>query len=47
LNTAYPQYRQNFMTWGADAYVVKSSDLAELKEKIREVIQQKRKASTP
>jgi CheY-like chemotaxis protein len=39
LNTAYPQYKQNFMTWGADAYVVKSSDLTELKEKIREVIE--------
>jgi CheY-like chemotaxis protein len=47
LNTAYPQYKQNFMTWGADAYVVKSSDLTELKEKIREVIEQKGKASSP
>src|SRR4030042_5563629 len=31
LNTAYPQYRENFMTWGAEAYVIKSSDLTELK----------------
>lgn len=36
LNTAYPSYKDNFMSWAADAYVVKSSDLTELKEKIRE-----------
>jgi DNA-binding response OmpR family regulator len=38
INTAYPQYKENFMTWGADAYVVKSSDLTELKQKICEVL---------
>ena len=36
LNTAYPSYKDNFMSWAADAYVVKSSDLTELKSKIRE-----------
>lgn len=36
LNTAYPSYKDNFMSWAADAYVVKSSDLTELKERIRE-----------
>jgi len=36
LNTAYPSYKDNFMSWAADAYVVKSSDLTELKEKIKE-----------
>ncbi|MBT4482562.1 MAG: response regulator [Candidatus Latescibacteria bacterium] len=36
LNTAYPSYKDNFMSWAADFYVVKSSDLTELKEKIRE-----------
>ena len=36
LNTAYPSYKDNFMSWAADAYVVKSSDLTELKEKIGE-----------
>ena len=35
LNTAYPSYKDNFMSWAADAYVVKSSDLTELKDKIR------------
>jgi DNA-binding response OmpR family regulator len=43
LNTAYPQYRDNFMTWGAEAYVIKSSDLTELKQKIREVLNKKKK----
>ena len=38
LNTAYPQYKENFITWGASAYVMKSSDLGELKQKIREVL---------
>jgi len=36
LNTAYPSYKDNFMSWAADAYVIKSSDLTELKDKIRE-----------
>jgi two-component system response regulator (stage 0 sporulation protein F) len=35
LYTAYPQYQEDFMAWAADAYVVKSSDLSELKEKKR------------
>lgn len=43
LNTAYPQYRENFMTWGAEAYVLKSSDLTELKQKIREVLDRQKK----
>ncbi len=42
LNTAYPQYRDNFMTWGAEAYVIKSSDLTELKQKIREVLNKRK-----
>ena len=45
LNTAYPQYKDNFMTWGAEAYVIKSSDLTELKQKIREVLDKRKKSS--
>jgi len=45
LNTAYPQYRENFMTWGAEAYVIKSSDLTELKQKIREVLDKRKRAT--
>lgn len=40
LNTAYGIYKDNFMTWFADAYVVKSGDLAELKERIKEVLKE-------
>ncbi len=39
LNTAYAQYQESFMSWAADAYVVKSSDLSELKAKIKELTQ--------
>ncbi len=42
FNTAFPQYRENFMTWAAEAYVVKSSDLTELKQKIREVLEKRK-----
>ena len=43
LNTAYPEYQRNFMTWGAEAYVIKSSDLTELRLKIREVLEKKKR----
>ena len=43
LNTAFPQYRENFMTWGAEAYLLKSSDLTELKQKIREILENGKK----
>ena len=38
LNTAYSSYQDNFLTWAADGYVVKSADLQPLKDKIREVL---------
>jgi DNA-binding NtrC family response regulator len=38
LNTAYPSYRDNFMTWPAEAYVVKSADTTELKLAIKRVL---------
>ena len=38
LNTAYSSYKEDFRSWAAEAYVVKSSDLSELKEKIKEVL---------
>lgn len=38
INTAYQSYRDDFMTWAADAYVVKSSSLDELKSKIKELL---------
>ncbi len=38
LHTAYATYKDNFMAWSADAYVVKSSDLSELKAEVRRVL---------
>ncbi len=38
LNSAYSQYQESFMSWAADAYVVKSSDLTELKEKVKKLV---------
>jgi CheY-like chemotaxis protein len=39
LNTAYSCYQENFLAWAADGYLIKSSDLEPLKNKIREVLQ--------
>ncbi|MGB8952375.1 MAG: response regulator [Candidatus Aminicenantales bacterium] len=38
INTAYQSHKNDFMTWAADAYVVKSSSLDELKIKIKELL---------
>lgn len=38
LCTAFSCYKDDFSSWLADAYVVKSSDLTELKEEIRRVL---------
>ena len=38
LNSAYSTYKQDFASWMADAYVVKSADLTELKDKIKECL---------
>ena len=38
LNSAYSTYKNNFTSWLADAYLVKSSDLAELKAKVKELL---------
>lgn len=38
IHTSYSNYKSNFMTWIADAYVVKSSNLSELKEKVKELL---------
>ena len=39
LNSSYPGYRQDFMSWAADAYLTKSIDLGELKDKVRELLE--------
>ncbi|MDP6776515.1 MAG: response regulator [Candidatus Latescibacteria bacterium] len=37
IHSAYETFKDNFMTWAADAYVVKSSNLDILKAEIRRV----------
>ena len=39
LNTAYSSYKDSFMAWSADDYVIKSGDLTELKTKIRQLLE--------
>jgi DNA-binding response OmpR family regulator len=38
INSAYQSYKEDFMTWAADAYVVKSSSLDELKSRIKSLL---------
>ena len=38
LNTAYTSYKDNYLTWAADAYVVKSADVTELVTTVQEVM---------
>ncbi len=38
LNTAFSSYRDNYLTWAADAYVTKSSDVTELLTTVRDVL---------
>jgi len=44
LNSAYSVYRDNFQTWAADAYIVKSVDLAPLKGKIKDLLERSAQA---
>ena len=43
INTAYPDYKnKDYMSWAADAYVEKSSDLDNLKTAIKNVLAKKK-----
>jgi DNA-binding NtrC family response regulator len=42
LHTAYPEYKENLITWGAEAFVMKSDDLSKLKQTIREILDRKK-----
>jgi CheY-like chemotaxis protein len=39
LNSAYLSYRDNFLSWTADAYVLKSSDTGELRSTIGQLLE--------
>ncbi|MCK5420635.1 MAG: response regulator [Deltaproteobacteria bacterium] len=42
IHSAYSSYRDDFMSWAADDFVVKSADLTELKRKIRGLLDKKK-----
>jgi len=42
IHSAYSSYKDDFISWAADDFVLKSSDLTELKRKIRALLERKR-----
>ena len=42
LNSAYAHYKSNFISWGAQAYLIKSSDTSELLTEVNRVMAQSR-----
>ena len=42
LHTSHPGYQEDFMSWAADAYVLKSIDRKELKKKIKELLEKRK-----
>ena len=46
LCTAFSCYKDDFSAWLADGYVVKSSDMTELKDEIKRVLAKRQKAAT-
>ena len=40
--SAYSDYKQDFRVWASEAYVIKSSDMVELKSIIREILKKGR-----
>jgi CheY-like chemotaxis protein len=44
IHTAYASYRDSFASWSADAYVVKNSDLTELKETVKRLLAERDEA---
>lgn len=45
LNTAFSSYRDNYLTWAADAYVTKSSDVTELLDTVKNILDERLAAS--
>ena len=41
LISAYSHFKENFLSWAADAYLAKSSDLSELKRTIARLLSQR------
>ena len=47
LNTAYASYKEDFRSWAADAYIIKSADLTELKQTVKHVLETRREGTEP
>ena len=47
LHSGYQQYRDNFLTWCADAFVVKSSDPTELRMTVLRVLRERKGNQRP
>ena len=47
LNSAFSSYRDNFLSWTADAYLVKSSDVGPLRSTVRRLLEGPRRAPGP
>lgn len=45
INSAYPNFKLDFRSWGAERFLTKSSDLAELKNAINELIAEAHKTA--
>ena len=45
LNTAYSSYQDSFLSWGADAYVIKSSDTGDLRREVEQLLTGKREGA--
>ncbi len=41
LNTGYSDYKDDFRSWSAESYIIKSGDLSELKNTIKKVLEKK------
>lgn len=44
--SAYSDYKQDFRTWASEAYIIKSSDMVELKSTIREIFKKRENGVT-
>ena len=41
INTAYSHFKDHFMSWAAEEYLVKSSDVTELKNAVKRILEKK------
>ena len=41
INTGYSEYQDNYMSWAADAYILKSADVGPLVEAVREALRKR------